>query len=402
VQHTRALAGALYLRESGGALELVVSHGALASAFRTEGRDPEFLARVAQAHQPLLVGELPPGYGLARECPGVRCLLAAPVAFRERLEAVLVLGLDATPKTELGEFVEHASSQLGIAIANARAYMATERLAQELERRNVALLHQRDQLQQMSRLKSEFVANISHELRTPLNAIMGYTELIADRIYGDVTPEQTQGLAGISENAEGLLQLINQLLDISKLEAGKMTICLEEVDLCRLVRDVVELSAPLAKDRPYMPVARLPDETVRVRTDRAKVRQILVNLLSNAVKFTSEGSVEVSLESSGDGDVRVHVSDTGIGIRPENLAIIFDEFRQVDGSSTRRHGGTGLGLTISKKFAALLGGDILVESRYRQGSRFTLLLPRARIDAALGEPPEIEITIGESDARGSD
>lgn len=399
-QHTGARAGAVYLKETGGGLDLVVSQGALASAFRAQGRDLELVLEVDRTRRLRLADELPEGLGLLREIPEVGSLLVAPVEFRDHLEAVLLLAFQASPATELSEFIEHASSQLGIAIANARAYLATERLAQELERRNVALLHQRDQLQEMSRLKSEFVANISHELRTPLNAIMGYTELIADGVYGPVSEEQTQGLEGISENAVSLLQLINQILDLSKLEAGKMTIALEEVDLVRLVRDVVEVSTPLAKDRPYTPTCELPDGELPVRTDRAKVRQILLNLLSNAIKFTSDGGVEVRLESDPSGDVRVHVSDTGIGIRPEYLQIIFDEFRQVDGSTTRKHGGSGLGLAISKKFAALLGGDILVESSFGRGSRFTLLLSRARIGTGSGPRPELAVTIGESDGRG--
>jgi signal transduction histidine kinase len=399
-QHTGARAGAVYLKETGGGLDLVVSQGARARAFRAQGRDLELVLEVDRTRRLRLADELPEGLGLLRELPEVGALLVAPVEFRDHLEAVLLLAFQSPPATELSEFIEHASSQLGIAIANARAYLATERLAQELERRNVALLHQRDQLQEMSRLKSEFVANISHELRTPLNAIMGYTELIADGIYGPVSDEQTQGLEGISENAVSLLQLINQILDLSKLEAGKMTIALEEVDLVRLVRDVVEVSTPLAKDRPYTPTCELPDGELPVRTDRAKVRQILVNLLSNAIKFTADGGVEVRLESEANGDVRVHVSDTGIGIRPEYLQIIFDEFRQVDGSTTRKHGGSGLGLAISKKFAALLGGDILVESSFGRGSRFTLLLPRARIGVGSGPRPELAVTIGESDVRG--
>jgi signal transduction histidine kinase len=403
-QQTAARAGAIYLKETGGALELVVSQGALASAFRAGGRDPDFVAEVAGARRPRLVEGFPEGFALLSECPELRAVLAVPVEFRDHLEAVLVLAFTAPPPSELSEFIEHASSQLGIAIANARAYLATERLAQELERRNVALLHQRDQLQEMSRLKSEFVASISHELRTPLNAIMGYTELIAEGVYGPVGGEQVQSLEGISENAVNLLQLINQILDLSKLEAGKMTITLEEVDLTRLLRDVVEVSTPLAKDRPYTPSCELPEGPLRVRTDRNKVRQILLNLLSNAIKFTASGGVEVQVESEPSGDVRVHVSDTGIGIRPENQQIIFDEFRQVDGSTTRKHGGSGLGLAISKKFATLLGGDILVESSFNRGSRFTLLLPRARIGAGSGAQtphPELAVTIGESDVRGS-
>jgi signal transduction histidine kinase len=170
------------------------------------------------------------------------------------------------------------------------------------------------------------------------------------------------------------------------------------VDLVQLIRDVVDASVPLAKDRPYSVQGNLPSTPLRVRTDPVLVRQILTNLLSNAIKFTPKGSVEVSLWPAENNDVYVEVKDTGIGIRPEHLVVIFDEFRQIDGSSTRQHGGTGLGLAISKKFANLLGGDILVTSTYEQGSCFTLVLKDAKI-AATGEHllPEVTASIGEGD-----
>jgi len=403
VRYSGGVAGAIFLRESSGALQLVVSQGALASAFTTEaGGAPEFLREVARAREPVVLTPPPADFGLARECPAATTVLATPIEFRERLEAVIALALEQEPKQDLIEFVEHASSQLAIAVSNARAYMATERLAQELERRNLVLLQQRDQLQEVSRLRSEFVANISHELRTPLNAIIGYTELIAEGVYGQPTADQLQSLDGITENAASLRQLIDQILDLSKVEAGKMQVRLEELELGGLVQDVVDFSAPLVKDRPYAVSAELPGAPLWVRTDPGKVRQVLVNLVSNAIKFTPEGSVKVSLAADASGDVRIAVEDTGIGIRPEHLEVIFDEFRQVDGSSTRKHGGTGLGLAISKKFAALLGGDILVESAHGRGSCFTLLLPRAVVPAPqTGPRPELAITIGESDVSGS-
>lgn len=404
VRYTGALAGAILLREANGALQLLVSQGALAGAFRQgPEQSTQFMLDAVATRRTQVVTSLPADYALARECPGVKTVLCVPSEFRDQVEALLILGLDRPPAKDMVDFVEHASSQLGIAISNARAYASTERLAYELEHRNVALLQQRDQLQEVSRLKSEFLANISHELRTPLNAILGYAELLADGIYGGVTPEQVQSLAGITESATNLHTLINQILDLSKVEAGRMTILLEEVDLRALVHDVVSFSAPLVKDRPYTVTAELAAGPLRVRTDRGKVRQILINLVSNAIKFTAQGSVRIAAAADERGDVQVSVEDTGIGIRTAHLDLIFDEFRQVDGSSTRKHGGTGLGLAISKKFATLLGGDIRVQSVWGKGSRFTLLLPRAAVGAASAEQakPELSVIIGESNVSRS-
>lgn len=250
-----------------------------------------------------------------------------------------------------------------------------KRLTEELEQRNLALLQQRDQLQVVSRLKSEFLANISHELRTPLNVIIGYAELLNEGIYGDLSVEQRESLHGILESAVDLLRLINEILDLSKVEAGRMTVTLTQVDLVKLIEEVIDNTVPLVKNRSYQIGKQVPNMPVEIVTDGQKVRQILVNLLSNAIKFTATGSVRIALNVATDGNTHISVIDTGIGIRSEHLGIIFDEFRQVDGSSTREHGGTGLGLAISRKFARLIGGEIFVKSQFGEGSTFTLVLP---------------------------
>jgi signal transduction histidine kinase/HAMP domain-containing protein len=401
VGHSGGVAGAIFLDRPNLGLDLVVSQGALASAFRgPDGENPAFLDEAASGGRPLAISPVPAGYPMTAECPDVLALLVVPVRFREELQAVLVLGLTTIPSEDLIDFVGHSSTELAIAVANARAFGAAERLARELERRNIALLQQRDQLQEVSRLKSEFLTSISHELRTPLNAVIGYTELISEQVYGAINDEQAQSLSGITENASHLLTLISGILDLSKVESGRMKVTLKDVDLVQLIRDVVDATTPLTKDRPYTVTRDLPARTLRVRTDPIMVRQILVNLLSNAIKFTSEGSVTITTRADDSDDVEVQVIDTGIGIKPEHIDVIFDEFRQIDGSSTRQHGGSGLGLAISRKFAALLGGDINVTSTTDEGSTFTLALKRARIKSVSAEQkvPELTITIGENDA----
>jgi len=305
--------------------------------------------------------------GLARERAVV------PILFRGEPEGALVL-VDETLSPDTVEFATHAAGPLAIAISNARAYTALQHLAKELKERNAALEKQRDQLQEMNRLKSEFLANVSHELRTPLNAILGYTEIIAEGIYGDITAEQREGLAGILESGQTLLTLINQILDLSKVESGKQEVYVTEVNLHDVVHAVVSEAQPLAKSRPYKVQAKCPVK-VTVRTDAAKVKQILTNLVSNAVKFTEKGGVVVELRPEPGGGAALCVRDTGIGIRKEDQGIIFEEFRQVDGSSTRRFQGTGLGLSIARRFAQLLGGTIAVESTVGVGSTFTVTLP---------------------------
>ena len=387
--HAGSRSGAVYLA-SGGDLVLSASHGALTPASGSALVTPGFMANAVVSPRPVVLDQLPPD--LPEEHADLAALALLPVYYQEELQAVVVLGLPGAPPEDQLAFLEHAASQLAIAVANARAFAAVKRLARELERRNLALLSQRDQLQHTARLKGEFLANVSHELRTPLNAILGYSELLVEAVFGEVNDEQRQSLQGILDSGETLLELINHILDLSKVETGHLEVNPQEVELIQLVRDVVESTAPLTRDRPYDVTVELPRTPMPVRSDPRLVRQILVNLLGNAIKFTNQGSVEVSVRQTDDGDALVAVRDTGPGIRPEHLEFIFDAFRQVDGSSTRQHGGTGLGLAISKQLAALLGADVRVQSTYGAGSTFTLELTKATMgggtaasEAATGE-----------------
>ena len=289
------------------------------------------------------IGQTPTEDELSREAAwydGRR--LVVPLHLGDELAGCILLFRDSLPPTERVQFATHAASQLAIAVSNVLAYAAQIHLARELRERNVALAKQRDQLQEMNRLKSEFLANTSHELRTPLNAIMGYSELIADGVYGPLTPEQQDALTGIEESTRNLLTLIDNILDLAKVESGKITLHHDEVELRELVRGVLSEAAPLAKHRPYQIDLDAP-RPVTLRTDGPKVKQIVTNLVSNAIKFTPEGRVEVALGTDAAGQAFIRVRDTGIGIRPEDQRIIFEEFRQVDGSYTRTYGGPASG-----------------------------------------------------------
>ena len=230
------------------------------------------------------------------------------------------------------------------------------------------------QLERANRLKSEFLANVSHELRTPMNAIIGYTKLMLDGLDGDLTDQQVADLGRVAQAADNLLGLINGLLDLAKIEAGKMELNSEEVDVQTVVEEVIELVRPQAEAKGLGLEMDVPRHLPAAFADRARVRQVLVNLAANAVKFTERGSVTVAA-ASADGWITLAVSDTGVGISQDALAYIFDEFRQADSSTTRRYGGTGLGLAISKRLVGLHGGRIWVDSAVGAGSTFRFTLP---------------------------
>jgi PAS domain S-box-containing protein len=250
----------------------------------------------------------------------------------------------------------------------------------QLEERNKQLEWQSSELEKASRLKSEFLAAMSHELRTPLNVIIGYTSLMRERIYGELSVAQDDTLHKVYITSQHLLALINDVLDLSKIEAGKMPLHLEEVDLFAMIADLSETIMPMVRKKQLSYETIVPEDVPRLVTDRTKLKQILLNLLSNAIKFTSQGSVRVTATTK-EGRVQIAVADTGIGIKPEYLEVIFEDFRQLDQSHTREYGGTGLGLSITRNLLALLGGTVVVESKFGKGSCFTIDLPE-RLDPA--------------------
>jgi signal transduction histidine kinase len=222
--------------------------------------------------------------------------------------------------------------------------------------------------------KSNFLAVMSHELRTPLSAIIGYEELLADGITGPVNEAQKHQLGRMKASAQHLLHLIDQILSYSRVDAGREIVRVEDVDANELAQDAATLVEPLARDK-GLPLEVIPTGySVAMSTESGKVRQILVNLLSNAVKFTPAGRVTLVVQHDG-GVVRYIVRDTGIGIAEEHRDRVFDAFWQVEQPSTRRVGGTGLGLSVTRRLARLLGGDVTVESAVTEGSAFTVTLP---------------------------
>ncbi len=248
-----------------------------------------------------------------------------------------------------------------------------EHLESEVAQRTQELVDARDMAVDANRNKSEFLANVTHELRTPLQAIIGFSDLISETIP-ETMDDVHQDIESILVNAENLLELINSLLDFSKAESGKMELCLQPENLQSLFGQVFDTVKSMAETNGNKITLDLDVPSEKVEIDGVKIRQILLNLLSNALKFTENG--EITLRSRFDKNrLTISVSDTGIGIAKENQSGIFDAFKQVDGSHTRRYQGTGLGLAISQSFSKLMGGEITLESRLNQGSIFTLIIP---------------------------
>jgi signal transduction histidine kinase/DNA-binding response OmpR family regulator len=261
---------------------------------------------------------------------------------------------------------------------------AYQTLEEKVSQRTSELQAANQELARANKLKSEFLANVSHELRTPLSAIIGFSQILLDGIDGPVNEEQHQDILQVNRSGQSLLALINQILDLSKIEAGKMELSMERVDLPALITAVLDSISPLAQEKGLQIDTRYAIGLPAVEADPGRLKQIVINLLSNAVKFTERGQIEIMAQPSG-RMVRIAVKDTGIGITAESQKVIFEEFVQGDGSSTRRHGGTGLGLSIVRKLVEMHGGAITVVSEPGVGSTFTFTVPAwASGQAALG------------------
>ena len=230
--------------------------------------------------------------------------------------------------------------------------------------------------QEANRMKSQFVSNVSHELRTPLNGIIGYSFLLLDEVYGAVKSEQKSPLQGVLRNAQDLLKLVEDILDLSRIEAGKLTIHLRRVCVSDLLHEVAHGMKFLLDEKSLQLQWSLPESLPAIESDAVKVKQIFTNLLSNAIKFTQRGKIIIRAQDLPKREgIEVSIEDTGVGIKPEEIQVIFNAFHQADADLTRQFGGVGLGLTIVKELTDLLRGEIKVESRYEKGSTFTVFFP---------------------------
>ena len=300
-----------------------------------------------------------------------------------------VEGLAGQILSEQGElmWVVTILHDLTEAIERARLYEQLKEASEALERKvqeataeladqNELLRRQHIALEQASALKSQFLANMSHEFRTPLNAILGYTHMLLNGVTGPVSDAQRKSLTRIDSNSRHLLALINDILDITRIEAGRMPLNLTAFKIPELVNEVMSELEPIIKRSNLKVRATMPRGLPPLKSDRQKVKQIVLNLLSNAIKFTPAGSVTIAASHDVKGrTIAIAVQDTGVGIAPEDQAKVFEDFRQLDSSPARGYGGTGLGLSICRRLSQMLGGTIDLDSKPGSGSTFTLRLP---------------------------
>jgi hypothetical protein len=249
-----------------------------------------------------------------------------------------------------------------------------QQVSEELRGQNTELEYQSRQLEEAGRLKSEFLSNMSHELRTPLNSVMALSRSLMRQAAGKLSEEEMGYLAIIERNGKNLLTLINDILDLSKIEAGKMDIVPKYFNAGSTIKTILEMMAPLAEEKGIRLTATIPESFPRIESDESRVHQILQNLIGNAVKFTEKGSVTVTARSNA-AEIHIEIKDTGIGIPDNSLSHIFEEFRQVDGTTSRQYEGAGLGLAIADKATRMLGGKLTVESVPGKGSTFSVSLP---------------------------
>jgi len=304
--------------------------------------------------------------------------------FDAKLAAGYMQKIRRVPQGTAEKIVKHFADLVDVLVFTGHKNLLTARLHieaiqesyRELQEKNRQIEESYSALKELDRLKSNFLATMSHELRTPLTSVIGYSEMMLEGLGGPLTAEQREYLGIIMEKGESLLQLITSILDISKIEAGRVKLVVQESELGQVMRDAVATVMPLARKKGLKLLCEPQPDLPRVHCDREKIRQCLINLLSNAVKFTTAGGqVKVSGQRLPQEQVALTVADTGIGIAAHHLPRVFDVFYQVDGSSTREYGGAGLGLAIVKSFIEAHGGQVKVESVVGKGTTFTLVLP---------------------------
>lgn len=316
----------------------------------------------------------------------VKSFIAVPILFQSKVYGIIAVD-NGSPDKILTEddlrVLDGVAKQIAVAFSNTFSYEKLKSsnvyLEKEVKARTRELMLTRDEAIRANKAKSAFLANMNHELRTPLNAIIGYSDMLQEDAEADGLGDYVKDLKKVKASGKHLLSLINSVLDLAKIESGKMDLFLETSPIAHLFHDVETITSPLAIANKNELIFNVGNDMGEIATDHTKLRQILVNLLSNACKFTKNGVVTLNVTTgniNGNESIKFKVSDTGIGITEEQIGRLFNEFTQADTSTTRNYGGTGLGLAICKRFSHLMGGDITVESESGKGSTFTLELPR--------------------------
>ena len=395
------LIGALYSID-GDEVSLICSHGL--SRTNSNNERNELYKKIIRSKVPIEISSenLLPVVQTGTLDLRINYLLLLPVIYNNKVIAILELASLNRPTLEANDYLGKIQEQLAIGLTNAKAVLQLENFVNELrllneeyQKQNIQIKKQNDTLLELSnqlktkaeelviqkekaedsaRLKSQFLASMSHELRTPMNSILGLTELILDK--AQLSGKNKERLEVVLKSGKRLMSLINDILDLSKIEAGKMEIREEDVLLEEIIEEVSNTATPLAREKGLtFLVKRNCNTRIIINTDRGRVTQVLINLIGNAIKFTQKGKIELSISFNSEKMLLFSISDTGIGISEENKKIIFEEFRQIDGTTSRKYSGTGLGLAISKKILDILGGKIWVASIEGEGSVFSFTIP---------------------------
>jgi signal transduction histidine kinase/DNA-binding response OmpR family regulator len=340
------------------------------------GDGPVGMCAVNRAPVQVTDVELSPRVSVLWVHDGIRAVIAVPLLRDEHVTGALVIRRKVSGEfaPSIVKLLQTLASQSVLAIENARLFKESQAKS--------------EQLAEASKLKSQFLANMSHELRTPLNAIIGLTEMLHEDARDLKRAEELEPLERVLRAAHHLLELINDILDLSKIEAGRMDMHVETFAIAPLVDDVIATISPVAAKNGNEIIVHCPQDVGEMHADQTRIRQALLNLVSNANKFTEHGRVTVDVArvmGKGIEEITMAVTDTGIGMSPEQVGRLFQEFVQADPSTTRKYGGTGLGLAISRRFCQMMGGEITVESQLGKGSTFTIRLP-ARIEAVQAVP----------------
>ena len=364
-------------------LLLAVGAGEVGRQMVTQGHaipmdaEKSLVARAARGRLAIIVNDVQAHAGFLPNplLPETRAEMSVPMVVGDR-----VLGVFDVQSDTVDDFTEEdaniyttLAAQVAVALQNARLYVEQAATV--------------TQLRELDRLKSSFLANMSHELRTPLNSILGFADVMLEGLDGDLTPNMENDLGLIQKNGKHLLHLINDVLDMAKIEAGKMNLSLERFSLQEVLEEVTSIIQPFAAEKSLsVDIDPTSDSSLYITADRTRIRQVMLNVVNNAIKFTESGQVSVRFERRGDRSL-TSICDTGISIPPDKLEAIFQEFTQVDSSSTRKSGGTGLGLPISRRLVEMHGGRMWAESSGigGEGSTFFIELP---IEALLAEPGE--------------
>ncbi|HUP93927.1 MAG TPA: ATP-binding protein, partial [Burkholderiales bacterium] len=374
----RAQAGALYMRQPSGGYILRIAHSPNAELREVlESRANDLDAETATAtgravlsRQIVQIDDLnSQGTRRWRDMP-FRTALAAPIVREGELIGVIVALKTATERFADKQIavISTFADQAGIAIENVRLFNEIQNKSRQLELAN--------------RHKSEFLANVSHELRTPLNAIIGFSEVLRERMFGEINPKQTEYLEDIHSSGKHLLSLINDILNLSKIEAGRMELELSAFNLQQAIQNSLSIVRDRANAQGVSLAIDLAPEIGEWVADERKVKQIMMNLMSNAVKFTPQGGTVTVRAARTRAGVEISVTDTGVGIARDHLELIFEAFRQVGADYLRRAEGTGLGLALTRKFVELHGGTVSVASELGKGTTFTFTLPEKAPDPA--------------------